>query len=234
MSLPVVSRYAGLTASAVALWMGVGQIEAAIAQALPCQPPAANEYLLLVADPSETAQARLRQLLPTTADISVCNYLDDGVTRVGGFTDASTANAWAQYLTDIGGLQTFVARPSPSEATPVAASETPPEAIASATPAAEPIDQADTAYAPQPLGAGYAVLVHYGDRPEVAAQMQTLLAREIGLVSYQQRPYLLAVHTGDPVVASSILRILSDRNFSSMIVDSRSAMLLTPAVVLGD
>lgn len=87
------------------------------AQALPsCAPPGEGEYLLLVVNESDDTQTQLRQTLPPNADISNCQYLDLSVTRVGGFTDAAAANAWAQYLTDIGGLEAFVARPPEASA----------------------------------------------------------------------------------------------------------------------
>jgi hypothetical protein len=56
--------------------------------------------------------------------------------------------------------------------------------------------------------------------------VQQLLDRNIGLVSYGQRPYLLAVYTDDPTIANATLRALSDRNFNALIIDSRRAVRL--------
>jgi hypothetical protein len=50
------------------------------------------------------------------------------------------------------------------------------------------------------------------------------------LVSYGQRPYLLARYTTSEREANSTLRQLSDRGFWSMVVDSRRVTLLKPVV----
>jgi hypothetical protein len=83
------------------------------------------------------------------------------------------------------------------------------------------------AYNPQPLGDGYAVLVDYFNQPEVAAQVQKIVGDNVGLVSFGQRPYLLAVYTTSQRKANSTLRELSDRGFWSMVVDSRRLLLPT-------
>ncbi|MCU0569224.1 MAG: hypothetical protein MUF49_21950 [Oculatellaceae cyanobacterium Prado106] len=83
---------------------------------------------------------------------------------------------------------------------------------------------------PQPLGEGYAVLVNYFNRPEVANDVRQVVNRSVGLVSYEQQPYLLASFTSDSAAASRVLSLLSDRGFVAVIVDSRRAILLTPSV----
>lgn len=197
----------------------------AIAQSVPvCEPPAAGEYLLLIVSESDQTPEQLRRTLPPNASTTVCRYLDNTVTRVGGFTDAEVANSWAQYLSDLGGMQAFVARPSEADATQVQAPTTPSPTAASTAPS----------YNPQPLAAGYAVLVDYFNRPEVATDVQQTLGSQVGLVSYGQRPYLLALHTSDVAVANSVLQRLSDRNFLALVVDSRRVVLLTPAVASVD
>jgi hypothetical protein len=85
-------------------------------------------------------------------------------------------------------------------------------------------------YTPQALGNGYAVLVDYLNQPEMALQVKQLLGRDVGLVSYANRPYLLAVYTSSQREANSILRKLSDRGFWSMVVDSRRVTLLRSVV----
>jgi hypothetical protein len=80
------------------------------------------------------------------------------------------------------------------------------------------------------LGEGYAVLVDYFNQPEIAAQVQQLLGEKVGLVSYGQRLYLLAVHTTSQREANSTLQKLSDRGFWSMLVDSRRVTLLRSIV----
>lgn len=250
--------------------LGTAITPGAIAQTLPnCQPPASGEYLILVLNETDATPTQLQQTLPTNATTTVCNYLGRSVTRVGGFTDAETASSWVQYLTDIGGMEAFVARP-PAAAQPVALpaassgnglptgepiSTNPPATLPPAisvppvTPApipspdpvtptpspvaaATPLPTATTGFSPQPLGDGYAVLVDYFNRPELANQVQQTLARPVGLVSYNQRPYLLALYTSDVAIASQTLRTLSDRNFTAIVVDSRQTVLLTAAVAL--
>lgn len=210
-----------------------------------CQPPSPGEYLLLVKSNNAEAQDKVRQTLPSSAKSTVCSYLDDVVTRVSGFTTVDTANSWAKYLND-SGLSAFVARPSqssvavpPISAQPTAAS-TP--ATTSPTPAKPPTAKSPaqavatsripSTYSPKPLGAGYAVLVNYFNRPELAQQIHQLLGKEIGLVSYGQRPYLLAVHTTDQASANVILHKLTDRGFWAMVVDSRRVTLLRQPVNL--
>jgi hypothetical protein len=241
------------------LSMGLADLapEVAFAQAnSACQPPRSGEYLLMVTNPTEDIQTQLRQVLPPSSTATVCNYLQDRVLRVDGFSTPELASSWAQYVETKGG-QSFVARPAGTAATstapetavapsfpqptlpttPVPAQmATPiapvPVAIAPMTAAPMTTATATGTYRAQPLGTGYAVLVDYSNRPETAIELQQLLSRQIGLVSYGQRPYLLAVYTADAAVANSTLQSLSDRNFTALIIDSRRAVLLTPAVAV--
>lgn len=229
-----------------------------IAQSLPtCNPPRPDEYLLLVRDPNADTQNQLRQLLPSNAILTDCRYDNNPVVRVEGFVSDEIANAWAQYLSSSAGLQAIVARPpapaaatnfpSPTQVTPgqVTAPTNPapappaPATSAAATPAPTPAPQppAQTTAArptptfnPQPLGAGYAVVVNYFNRPQVAIDVQQITRGDVGLVAFEQRPYLLAAYTPDPAAASAVLRSLTDRGLTASIVDSRRAILLTPSV----
>jgi hypothetical protein len=185
-----------------------------------CQPPKSDEYLLLVVSKTSETQAKVRSVLPHHVDATVCSYFEDVVTRVSGFSSAETANSWAQYLTQTVGLQAFVAR---SNQIPTASRPSEPAPLSSKTPDS-------STYNPQPLGTGYAVLVSYFDRPELAGQVQQALSKEVGLVSYGQRPYLLAIQTTDQAIAHSTLQKLSDRGFWAMVVDSRRVTLLRSAV----
>lgn len=185
----------------------VGGITPANAQSTPvCQPPKAGEYLLLVVSPTPESQDQVRRALLPNASTSICKYVNDTVTRIGGFTQIETANEQARYFKDIVGLSAFVAQ---GQAQPT-----------SGTPA----------YNPKPLGAGYAVLVDYFNRPETATQMRQVLETDIGLVSYGQRPYLLASYSSDQKKVNSVLKKLSDRGFFAMLVDSRKVILLKAAV----
>lgn len=260
-------------------------LQQAIAQAQPpCQPPSAGEYLLMVVHQAADTQATLQETLPRNATTTVCDYLGSTVTRVGGFTDLAVANSWAQYLSDLGGLQAFVTRPA-SDAPPAAILPSVPSAPSSSTATAEPFPTpsadgsaaadlvqpfptptqvspvasatpsplavspvtpmpssssssvtpnsvaiANPAYSPRLLGAGYAVLVNYGHRPEVAAEVRQVVTGQVGVVAYEQRPYLLASYSSDLATAAAVLQQLSDRNFSVILVDGRRAILLTPTV----
>ncbi len=193
-----------------------------------CQPPSPGEYLLLVVSKTPDSQEQVRRTLPSSATVTVCNYLNDVVTRVGGFTTAESADAWAKYVRESIGLSAFVARPSEVAAQPSPApTQTAP---APAGIARSSSTQSAGTFNPQALGSGYAVLVDYFSRPELATQVQQLVGKEIGLAAYRQRPYLLAVHTNDQSLANSTLQALTDRGFWAMVVDSRRVMLLRQAI----
>lgn len=217
----------GLTAL-LASWSGWVENPLAIAQSLPeCQPPRSNEYLLLVPNQQADIQTRLQQLLPANAVLTPCRYLNSSVIRVEGFASTEIAAAWAQYLIDTASVQAFVARP-PVPASSIAAVPTP-NAGGTSTPVPTP---AGPTYRPQPLGAGYAVLVNYFNKPELAANVRRLTNQEVGLVAFEQQPYLLAAFTTDPAIASTVLKTLSESGLTAAIVDSRRAMLLTSTVQL--
>lgn len=194
----------------LSLVFSLGQHREAIAQLPECQPPQTGEYLVLVPTPTRELQQLVRRTLPQTGTMGVCRYVGDTVTRIGGFGRLEDADKWGRFVRTIAGLNAVVVQPpagnSPSSPRPVAA------------------------YNPQPLGAGYAVLVDYFNRPEVANQVRQVLGRDVGLVSYFSRPYLLAIYTQDQSEANALLRQLSDRGFSALVVDSSRAVLLTPAV----
>jgi hypothetical protein len=207
-----------------------------------CQPPNPGEYLLLIVSQTPENQERVRRTLPPSATATVCNYLDDVVTRVSGFTTVDTANAWARYMTESIGLTAFVARPAetpPAPVLPLPSSQLPqpqPSPQPQTPPAQTPAPQATAprfpslAFNPQPLGAGYAVLVDYFSQPDLAVQVRQLAGREIGLASYGQRPYLLAIYTADPAIANATLQALTDRGFWAMVVDSRRVTLLRQTI----
>lgn len=203
-----------------------------------CQPPQPNEILLLVVTRTQESRNQITQLLPPSTTVMTCRYLNDTVTRVGGFRTVDRANAWARYLTESTGLAAYVARPA--EAPPPAESE--PQAKPSPAPTAtQPViptqsgsasgsAASQSAYDPKPLGAGYAVLVDYFDKPEVAAQVRRALGKDVGLAAYGQQPFVLATYTTDPNAASAVLQSLSDRGFWASLVDSRRVILLRQAI----
>jgi hypothetical protein len=221
----------------VIAWSGM---PLASAQLPNCQAPRSNEPLLLVVTRTPEAQSRLRSVISRDAELSVCSYFGETVTRVGGYKDQETAKSWANYLNDTVRLRAFVALPQNGQVAakppelqverqselsierPQPSLSQPTTAMISPTPS--------VGYSPRPLGEGFAVIVNHYNRPEVAIRMQQALDRNVGLVSFAQRPYLLAVHTRDRAVADSIMRSLNDLGFAAMLVSSRRLTLLTPAV----
>jgi len=198
----------------------IGNISSVTAQKnIPvCQAPTAGEYLLLVISPTQDNQTQLRRTLPTELKTTTCRYLNDTVTRIGGFNKIDDANRWARYVNSIVGLSAIITtRPTTTTRT--------------TTNAQQPRSQAVT-YNPQSLGTGFAVLVDYFNRPELATQLQQVVEGDIGFVSYGQRPYLLAVYTTNQKEAYNTLQKLNERGFSTYLVDSRKVLLLRSVVRL--
>jgi len=186
---------------------GVSSVAAQQANPI-CQPPSAGEYLLLVISPTADNQKQLRDALPNEIKSTTCQYLTDTVTRIGGFNKIDDANRWARYINNIVGLSAIITtRPG------------------------EPQPQTIT-YNPQTLKAGYAVLVDYFNRPELANSVQKVLGGNVGFATYGQRPYLLAVYTTNQQEAYSTLQKLNDRGFVAYLVDSRKVVLLKSVVGL--
>ncbi|NJL20451.1 MAG: hypothetical protein HC895_05945 [Leptolyngbyaceae cyanobacterium SM1_3_5] len=246
-------------------------------QPLPaCEPPRADEFLLIVVDPTDDIETQLRNALPGNATAIACTYLSDRVLRIDGFNTPEVAESWAQYASDASGLRTFVARPpaapespaiaptpsiapsataavppadpfpqptglaapSPTPAPPAAIappSPAPPAAIdpAAPVPPAAPVATAPTTtptFNPQPLGAGYAVLVDYATRPEVAIDLRQALSRRCRLGGLRSAFLPAGNQTPDLAAANQVLQTLTQQNFTALLVDSQSAILLTPVV----
>jgi hypothetical protein len=85
---------------------------------------------------------------------------------------------------------------------------------------------------PQWLADGYVVLVDYFNDPALAAEVAAVTGQAVGLVSYGQRPFLMADFSKSETEANAILDALSEAGLWSMLVDSRRAILLTPRVRL--
>ncbi|MBF2028892.1 MAG: hypothetical protein IGS48_19380 [Oscillatoriales cyanobacterium C42_A2020_001] len=204
------------------------------ANSIACPPPQPSEFLLLVVTRTPDSQGQVRQLLPPNTAIATCNYLNDQVTRVGGFRTVERANAWARYITETTGLAAYVARPAeapviappPSPASKPATPSTPP------SPGGKPTTTSSSQYNPKPLGPGYAVLVDYANQPEIAITVKQAIGRDVGLVAYGQSPFLLALYTTDSDAAYAALQTLSDRGFWATLVDSRRVVLLKQTVAL--
>lgn len=221
------------------LSLGSGLNQGAIAQTqAACQSPKPNEYLLLVRNPKTDTQTQLRQLLPANALLTPCTYRNESVVRVEGFASADVANAWAKYLSDQAGLQAIVSSPSSTSVTTApnppatsgaGAGSFPRPNVTPTTPTTTPATTG-ASYNPQPLGSGYAVLVSYFNRPEVAMDVRKLTNRNVGLVSFEQRPYLLAAQGTNASSASTVLSKLTQAGLTAVLVDSRGVVLLTADV----
>ena len=192
-----------------------------------CQLPQPNEYILLVLTQTSETQQQVRNAFPETAQLNVCQYGENVVTRIGGFSKFEFANSWGQYIKDNLELLTIV---QPSNF-----AQNPPTGSANAvfnSPPRTPVAQTpgNPEYNLQALGTGYAVLVDYFSNPELAYQLQNLLGRKIGLVSYFARPYLLIEYTSRQVEANATASSLSQRGFSAAVVDSRQVTVLTTEI----
>ncbi|MDC0835767.1 hypothetical protein POG22_22630 [Geitlerinema sp. CS-897] len=97
-------------------------------------------------------------------------------------------------------------------------------------PTTTPSPSMTTAYNPQTLAPGYAVLVDYFNQTQVAAQVRLLTSQPVGLVSYGQRPFLLAGYTSNEAEANQLLQRLSSNGFWAMVVDSQRVMVIAPQV----
>lgn len=182
-----------------------------------CQPPNAGEYLLLVVSPTANNQKQLRSALPPELKTITCKYLNETVTRVGGFNKIDDANRWARYVSNIVGLSAIIT--------------TRPTTTADVQPQSQPKPPQQTvSYNPQALGEGYAVLVDYYNRPELVNSVQQVVGGNVGFVSYGQRPYLLAVYTTNQSEAYNTLQKLNNGGFVASLVDSRKVILLRSTV----
>jgi hypothetical protein len=174
-----------------------------------CKPPQQNQYLVLVRTATEQSQSEVKRTLASTPIGNlVCDYQGEIVTRVGEFSSLQDAQKWADYFSETVKLSAYVAISPDSE---MAKEDFPP-------------------FQPQILGNGYAVLIDYFNRPEVATQVKDLLGRDIGLAVYVSRPYLLAIQTSNEREAQFILQKLSEKGFWAIAVDSRLVTRLTPKV----
>jgi hypothetical protein len=217
----------GTGAMVLALVAGVPSAMAqSVAQSAPiadCQPPAANEFLLFAVTRTADAQAVLRSKAPTDATTIVCRYQGDVVTRVGGFGSEPSAGAWGQYLIRATGIPTTIVRPTPVGLPATAPATKPTPSTGSGT-----VGKRFTpgSYKPQALSSGYAVLVNYNNRPEVAVQLGQALNQSIGVAAYQERPYLYVMQTGEMSAANAVVKLLTDRGFLAMRVEAKSVVVL--------
>lgn len=231
------SLSAGLAAVLV-----VAPLASAQSQLPACPPPANQEYLLLVRGKTEAERSEIASILPADNPVLVCQYRDETLVRASGFTSLETANAWATYLTTVEGFESFVSKPSGQE---VAAQPSgPPNTQVGSQPSSQASNQASNqtnssqtaasssgavAYQPSRLASGYAVLVNYGDQPEIAAAVGQIV-RPVGLAVYRQQAYLLADYTNNADSAAATLQRLSDAHLTAILVDAQEVVRLTAEV----
>ncbi|MFB2838902.1 hypothetical protein [Floridanema evergladense] len=196
-----------------------------------CEPPAAGEYLLFVATNTRQSQRLLRQSLPSKTRATVCRYLDNTVTRISGFSSLENAEDWVRYINDITGLSAFVVEPTTvAEFVTDTQPPAPPPESNREERKPQPPSENLPAFNPRLLGRGYAVLVDYGNQPEIATQLQQLLGKRIALVAFGERRYLLVLYTSNGRNASNTFRLLNDRGFLVMLVDANRVTLLNPQI----
>ena len=184
-----------------------------------CPPPAAQEYLLLVRGENEAERRKIASALPADNTVLVCQYREEVLVRAGGFTSLETANAWATYMNTVEGYESFVSRPTDGAQTAqVGVRGQQPTAASSLG-----------TYEPLRLGAGYAVLVNYGDRPEIANTVSQVV-RPVGLAVYQGQAYLLADYTSDYNNADATLQRLSAAQTTAIVVNAEDVVRLTSEV----
>ncbi|MEM7553565.1 MAG: hypothetical protein AAF378_05610 [Cyanobacteria bacterium P01_A01_bin.84] len=200
----------GVLALAVGFMGGMSSVTAQKVNV--CDAPKPGEYLLLINSPTQDNRAQLKRVLPSQLKISTCKYLNGKVvTRLGGFNKIDDANRWARYIRDSAGLNAIITTRPADNKTPKTRS---------------------VSYKPRSLGKGYAVLVDYYNRPQMASRVRNVVKGDVGFVSYGQRPYLLATYTTDQKAAYKTLQNLSEKGFFTIIVDSRKVMLLRSVVKL--
>lgn len=212
-----------------------------------CLPPSANEFLLFATAGTLDAQAVLRSKAPTDATTTVCRYQGETLMRVAGFASEASAAAWGQYLIRATGIPTTIVRPVSVGA-----------AVSPAAPAIGPVG-ADVlpkttsvltgagmanggtggsvgkrfspgVYKPQALSSGYAVLVNYNNRPNVAVQLGQVLSQDVGVAVYGEQPYLFVTQTSEMSAANAVVKLLNDRGFLALRVEAKSVVLLRPGM----
>ena len=194
-----------------------------------CQAPRPGEYLLLVVSPTVNNQQQLRSVLPPNLTSVTCKYFNETVTRVGGFNRVEDANRWAKYINNVVGLSAIITTRSQSP-TRTPAVVPPQQVRPPVIPSTNFPNQQVLRYNPRVLGEGYAILVDYFNRPELAANVQRVVGGNVGLVSYGEKPYLLAVYTTNQTQAYRTLQALTNNGFFAVLADARNVMLLRSVV----
>lgn len=211
--------------------MGIPAANGTIAD---CLPPSANEFLLFATARTLEAQAVLRSKAPTDATTTVCRYQGEMVMRVAGFASEPSAAAWGQYLIRTTGIPTTIVRPVALAAVvnPMGDALAPKVATGLTGAGNGSIGKrfSPGVYNPQALSSGYAVLVNYNNRPDVAVQLGQVLSQDVGVAVYGERPYVFVMQTSEMSAANAVVKLLNDRGFLALRVEAKSVVVLRPVV----
>ncbi len=178
---------------------------------------------MLVDSTTSADQKQVSDLLPPTLKTHICRYQQSTVTRIGSFPNQPIANAWADYISETLGLESLVV-----EAGNMTAGQT--QGFPPTNRSSQNTNSAAEASPTNKNNAAYAVLVDFFNRPEIAQQLQEILGKDIGLVAYAQKHYLLVETTNRLETANETMQQLSDRGFWATIVDNRRITVLTESV----
>ena len=128
-------------------------------------------------------------------------------------------------MTTVEGYESFVSRPT--DAAQMAEADSIEQTPSATNNGAS--SSGSAVYQPLRLGAGYAVLVNYGDRPDIANTVAQVV-RPVGLAVYRGQAYLLADYTGDSASAAATLQRLNDAQTTAILVDAQEVVRLTSEV----
>ncbi|MGB2924740.1 MAG: hypothetical protein WBB82_05530 [Limnothrix sp.] len=224
-----------------------------------CQSPAANEFLVMIFTPSQSLQEEVRlqvgRTLSKNHNLLVCQHGGNVLSRVGGFESLQKARDWAEYFDGAVGLPSMVITPVTGAAiaqnttanpadipdlvvptemaiadnlstTSKPEREIPVATLMETTEEIEPI-----AFTPQALtGGGYGILVDYKANPQIVTQLKTLIQKEVGLVAYAARGYLLVEQTADSARVTALLNQLTQTGLVAIAVPTEQLILLKAAV----
>lgn len=206
-----------------------------------CESPAANEFLVLVFTDSETTQNDVRlqvgKSLAKNHDLVVCEYGSNVLSRVGGFESLNSATKWAEYVGTATNLPLMVITPVGGE-TPRTSVINPPTIPTSVTtPAVDLVVETEAmsdlaalpeppAFQPKALSGGYGIIVEYGADPAIATRLKTVLGKNVGLVVYASRGYLLAAQVPDAERVLALLELLNQNNLTAIAVPANQLVLL--------
>lgn len=210
LTMPVLGLAGGLGLGLVPVSPGFAQTPSPSPSLPTCASPQTNEFLVIVVTDTQEQQRQIanqvQRSLGPQYGVQVCQYRGKTISRVSGFRDVEAAKKWAIAVDLATGLPGIIVTP-----------------LDAPNPAA-------VTFKPQVMGNGYAVLVDYLNNPGLAQSLRQRTQREVGLVSYQSNPYLLALQTSSPTEAQTLLQNLGENGFLAVMVPSNQVWILTTKV----